>query len=431
MKKIKYLIMCLIVILLIIVAILIGIIKNTEQEEKAKYEKEVDEEIVITEGNLNKEESMNKCILEIQEYEYLDNIDLLKSFFENIKNKKNEELYAILDSEFTSENNIQVENCSTKLSAYNNINSFYIKEIYTQSVEILQDTLREINYIKMIIRINGKENNLYTITRKDFENQSYSIEIIDENKYKDYINGKEELNDFKIELNDYNAIKYSETYQGRLCLIMFDDYINSIKNNVENSYYLLNKEYREKRFSDISEYKEYINLNKEKIFKTLLSKFIKSEQNDYLEYICMDDSNNYYIFRITEGMNYSVILDEYTIDIQEAVQKYNKSDIQNKVALNINKFINGINDKNYNYSYSVLADSFKQNKYQNINIFKESIKENFYEENTVTYNEFTQQGSNYVYKITINDKKSNNSKNITIVMKLKEGTEFEMSFSFN
>ena len=162
-----------------------------------------------------------------------------------------------------------------------------------------------------------------------------------------------------------------------------------------------------------------------------ITQFIKDEQDEYTEYICMDNSNNYLIFRVTDGINYTLLLDEYTVDINNAVEKYNKSDIQNKVALNINKFITAINDKNYNYSYSILANSFKQNKYPNINEFRKYIQNNFYEENTVTYNEFTQQGSNYVYKITLKDKNSGSFKDVTIVMKLKEDTKFEMSFSIN
>ncbi len=430
MKKIKYLIICLIIAILIIILIIFGL-KNNSEKNTTYNNDEVEKDAEIDAG-ISTEETLNECSQETQEYEYLDNIDNLKNLFEYITKSNNSQLYAILDSKYKKENNINEQNCSSKFTNYKNIESFYIKEMYTQKVAYYQDTLKEINYIKILIRIDGKENNLYVIVRKDFETQAYSIDIINEEQYNNYINGKEKIEkNYNIELNEYNEIKYSDTYQGKICLIMYDDYINSIKNNVENSYYLLDKEYREKRFLDINEYKEYINTNKEKLFNMTITQFIKDEQDEYTEYICMDNSNNYLIFRVTDGINYTLLLDEYTVDINNAVEKYNKSDIQKKVALNINKFITAINDKNYNYSYSILADSFKQNKYPNINEFKKYIQNNFYEENTVTYNEFTQQGSNYVYKITLKDKNSGSFKDVTIVMKLKEDTKFEMSFSIN
>ena len=424
MKKMKYIIICLCIIFIITLTALICIKKNQKNEVLD------DDDIDYNENDGISEETPSTCYLEKTEYSYIKSIDLIEKFFEYINTKNNEALYGILDSEYIEREKITKEKCVNLLSKLIP-QSFYIKEIYTQEIGYQQIDIQENNYLKILVRNNGKESYIYAVIINDLETAAYNINIINEEQYNNYINGKIKIEKTSIELNEYNEIKYSDTYQGKICLIMYDDYINSIKNNVENSYYLLDKEYREKRFLDINEYKEYINTNKEKLFNMTITQFIKDEQDEYTEYICMDNSNNYLIFRVTDGINYTLLLDEYTVDINNAVEKYNKSDIQNKVALNINKFITAINDKNYNYSYSILADSFKQNKYPNINEFRKYIQNNFYEENTVTYNEFTQQGSNYVYKITLKDKNSGSFKDVTIVMKLKEDTKFEMSFSIN
>ena len=77
-----------------------------------------------------------------------------------------------------------------------------------------------------------------------------------------------------------------------------------------------------------------------------------------------------------------------------------------------------------------MADSFKKNKYPSINLFEQEVKSQFFENCSIEYSGFTQQWDNYIYSIVLKDTSSNNTKNMTIIMKLGEGTEFEMSFSF-
>ena len=57
--------------------------------------------------------------------------------------------------------------------------------------------------------------------------------------------------------------------------------------------------------------------------------------NNYTEYTCMDQFENYYIFRENKVMDYSIILDNYTIPTEEFIEKYNSVNEQKKVVLNI------------------------------------------------------------------------------------------------
>ncbi len=147
------------------------------------------------------------------------------------------------------------------------------------------------------------------------------------------------------------------------------------------------------------------------------------------EYICLDQYGNYYIFTENAIMDYTVILDTYTIDLPEFTEKYDNGTEQQKVALNIDKFMQSINAKDYKYAYGCLADSFKNNYFKTQEEFENYARENFYESNTVGYNEFNTQGDVYTYSVILTDKNTGEQKTKTFIMRLGEGTNFEMSFN--
>ena len=128
-------------------------------------------------------------------------------------------------------------------------------------------------------------------------------------------------------------------------------------------------------------------------------------------------------------MEYTLILDTYTIDLPEFLEKYNNSTDQQKVALNIDKFMQAINAKDYKYAYNCLADSFKNNYFKTQEEFENYAKENFYSSNNVEYNEFDTQGDVYTYSVILTDKETSEQKNKTFIVKLEEGTEFVLSFN--
>ncbi len=103
-------------------------------------------------------------------------------------------------------------------------------------------------------------------------------------------------------------------------------------------------------------------------------------------------------------MNYTVIIDTYTIDIPEFLDKYNKGTPQEKVLLNLNKFMQSINNKDYKFAYSLLADGFKQNNFQTLDKFEGYIKTNFFDKNTFDYKKFGDSANTYyTYEVEIKD----------------------------
>ena len=262
------------------------------------------------------------------------------------------------------------------------------------------------------------EQSAIDITLQQFLNEIKKIDVTKINTNIDFNENK------KVNYLEYNTAAKIERY--------YRYYIDLVQYDTKEAYELLDENYKEKRFGNFENYLNYINENKNNIINTKLQKYTAKyfEDTEQYQYACLDNNNKYFIINENSLLDYSILLDEYTIDIPQFVEKYNNSDEQNKVALNLDKFIKGINDKNYNYSYSILADSFKKNKYPSINLFEQEVKSQFFENCSIEYSGFTQQGDNYIYSIVLKDTSSNNTKNMTIIMKLGEGTEFEMSFSF-
>ena len=130
-------------------------------------------------------------------------------------------------------------------------------------------------------------------------------------------------------------------------------------------------------------------------------------------------------------MYYNLILDTYTIDLPQFLEKYNKANSIEKCGYNIQKCIEAINNKDYRYVYNKLDEEFKNNNYQLQEQFENIIKEKLFNSNKVSNASINNEGNTYIYNITVQDiENENNTQNMTIIMQLKEGTDFVMSFSF-
>lgn len=230
----------------------------------------------------------------------------------------------------------------------------------------------------------------------------------------------------KYECNEFSIINISTN---ELVQMYFNKYINNALQDIEQVYNLLNIEYREKKFGNIEEYKKYVENNKEMIIGNKLASYQTQKNGDNTRYICIDKNGKYYIFDETAIMEFTVILDAYTLDLPEFIEKYTSATEQQKVALNIEKFMQAINDKSYYYAYNCLADSYKNNYFKTQEEFENYVKENFYSNNTVGYNQFSQEGEVYTYSVVLTNKETGEQMNKTFIVKLEEGTDFVLSFN--
>lgn len=291
----------------------------------------------------------------------------------------------------------------------------------------------------------------------DTGHSTFSILPYEYLEKKGYLNVNEETNtqfeeETEIANKTNNIFKYryvnDETYIDNL----FSNYIDRSLFNTELIYSYLDEEYKQKRFESFQKFEEFIEKNKEsymtygylrdyeefdnmddymlylaKTGNLEIESYKKTIEKDYTQYICLDNLKNYYIFRETAPMEYTLILDTYTIDLPEFTEKYTKATTEEKVGYNIEKIVNALNAEDYNYVYSKLADEFKANYFKTYEDFEKYAKETFDVENEVTYNKYTESKDLCTYQITLKGKNKTITK--TIVMRLEEGTDFVMSFN--
>lgn len=109
-------------------------------------------------------------------------------------------------------------------------------------------------------------------------------------------------------VNEYNLVNITDR---QLAAIYLNDYRNYLKNNIDQAYELLNKEYRSKKFNNIEEFKTYIstiNINNMSV-----EKYNISDDKKIIDVYISD--NDRFIFKIKNILEYEVYLDDTTVEI--------------------------------------------------------------------------------------------------------------------
>ena len=368
-------------------------------------------------------------------YSYLDLINTSNSIYYNYNDNGeyvkisngNEEIYNLLSQDFIQKNNITTDNIDN-----------FIKKIDTKAFFIPLDVKyqKKDNFYKYAIYgyITDLEynvlQNIALIVNIDKENYTFSIEPL--NDTKNIQNVDLSINEIKsIEVNDYNKINIDEINEEYISNEYLDTYKKMMLSNSEEAFNHLDEEYRTKKFGNIENFKKYIDKNAKKIKSITLSKYQSNNIDDYTQYICVDEDENYYIFNEKDLMNYTVLLDIYTTDIPQFTEKYNSSNDADKGLLNVRKIISALKMKDYNYIYNRLDTTFKKNNFSSIDVFEEYMSKILYDENDITVKGDQHNGDVHSYTISIKDKNNENNPTITktINVRLEEGTDFIMSFN--
>ena len=277
---------------------------------------------------------------------------------------------------------------------------------------------------------------MYFILNIDNSNSTYSIEpIFNVNNVNDIELNTEELT---IEKNRYNTYVQKEYTEEDICEQYMTMYKALMLSNTNEAYKYLDNEYRNLKYGSLQEYKDFIISNNDDINDFEM----KAYSINGNRYVCKDGKDNFYIFNVNKVLDYTVVLDTYTVDLPEFTEKYNKVSAQEKVALNINKVITALNDKDYKYIYNKLADSFKDNYFNNEDELKEYLSNKLYDNNEINFGKFSDEGNGiYTYEIELSEISNENEAaqegkgdnfariKMNVVMQLKEGTDFVMSFS--
>ena len=434
MKNIKYVAIALIVLLIIIIGVLITINLMQENENTGDKTNEISENSISSntintstqdEPNDNVFFTVENCVQTYYKYIYSQyegtNFDTMVEGISNEEEKKNA-ILSVLDTTYISENNINTDNVLNLGEGINHYVKFAgtdYKVVSGQRIDTyaivgkLYENMKEISSNGFIVRL-------------DKENLTFSIEP-------DQVDNIDEIqistNETPIEVNNFKIFTYEKLSEDELVTKYFADYKRQVIGNANAAFEMLDDEYREKKFADVTEFGKYI--SDRNIQTAFLESYQINNYDEYTQYVCLDQYNNYYIFNVSNVMNYKVLLDIYTLDLPEFIERYNRANNGERAGLNLQRAFDAINNKDYEYVYNKLDDTFKENNFPTLNEFEEYITENFYNSNNVTYSNYKSSGGLHMYDATIVDAENEKSSPITktFIIKLLDGTDFTMSFN--
>lgn len=345
------------------------------------------------------------------------------------KQKSKNILYNMLDDQYIKEQNISVENIENVLEK-SIIEDFIIDEIYT-----VENSINVITYyVYGKTFTNSNISNFAMIVVIDNKNQTFSLFLNDyiiKNQIDKYEVGKIIENEIEaIKDKEYNKTIYKNIEDGEIIINYYNDYKKLLKYSNNLLYSKINQEYKNAKFSQFNQFVQYISNNKLKLQNRNIVKYSKEKYDNYTQYACLDQSGGYIIFNVTSPTQYNIILDTYTINLPEFTEKYETATSQEKVLLNIQKCFEAINNKDYEYVYSKLDETFKTNNFGTIQNFENYIKSHLFEINKISATNGKTQGNLYTYDLEIKDSLGTNTNIIkkTFVMQLKDKADFVMSF---
>lgn len=465
MKKYIKWIICLIIMLIAVITVFIIIINYKSKDEEENYKNNTYNEISKTDTiefnnvkdirsyfivkniidrytnnikDLNGDSYINEENLRVSKDEVIESKqDTAKKFFEST-----------LDENYKSEFNVSDDVIISEAKKYMQQGDYSNPDvIYNLNFDEIDEYQYENNIILYIVSAKIKEKDLKLLIKFDSENNVFSIFLSD---YIEKYNYSRKMNksDIKIDKNLLDANLYNKIIIGTITdEDMSKEYFNIQKNNllydIEKIYNKLDTEYKEKKYSDYLDFEKYFLDLRNQLRESTLAKYSVANINNKSIYTLIDNDNRYYIIENENGLvNYNVKLDNYTVDTQYFKEKYENSKAQEKVALNINKVITALNDKDYKYIYNKLADSFKDNYFNNEEELKEYLSNKLYDNNEINFGKFSDEGNGiYTYEIELSEISNENEAaqegkgdnfariKMNVVMQLKEGTDFVMSFS--
>lgn len=440
-KMKKYIIISIIIIIILIIAI-IAILMYKNKSENGGNTKEV-HKIETSTNFMDVEDKdifyqVEDCIelyykyLDINDYveeEYFPGMELPFAQQKGIKSEedKNNAIRELLDNKYIENNKIDKNNVSGFVNAIDLDKYFYkaLKQkiatgvdastIYVEGEILDNNTYERVSQVYYIVYI---DYNTSAFTIYPLENASEDIE--------DYID------DRTIERNNNNYVSVSKLTNEDIAFKYFSDFKNSAIKKTDYAFNLLDSQYREIRFgNNKTRFDKYIDSNLNELRGLSISQYAVNNYNDYTEYVCRDKNGNYYIFKVTDFAEYTVTLDTYTIMSDKFKTSYDKANNEDKVMLNIDKWMDMLNNRDYTAAYNVLDETFRNNTFGSEEAFETYMRENYPLHYSVQYSTYKEEMNTFVQTIFLKDitNQSTDPKQMTIIMQLKDNYEFVMSFS--
>lgn len=403
-KKSRILILMMIVIIIIIALLVVLLYLNSDKVKVEGYKEDL-----IT--------LLTSKIYKIENRDQFFNIDYHIRKYVDYKKQGNTQAI----NSISNDNAIDGEN-------------FKSEEMYLLN-RITNDTV----YVYGKVTKGSIQTDTYIVVNLDYKNNTYAIQNSSKEEYdnaKNNIVSSKYEQDVSIQSNEYNDISLEETVNDLTVIrIYFDDYKFKAINKPEEAFNLLDAKYKKAKFDDnVNAYKQYVKDNTNQIQDANIIKHgITTLENGNKQYIIIDNFDNYYKFTETGINKYIVVLDNYTLQTDEETKKYNKLSSQEKAVSNVDKVMKLINEKNYSTVYNYLNSEFKNTYFPTLDRFTNYMKQNFFDNNIVGQMTVGNQGDNYIVTVPYKEFLSSaaEEKEVVFLVRLKEGTNFELSININ
>lgn len=441
MNRAKKLVVSLILVIISMICILVGVIIYLQQKNEER----------IAQGDIGEvfdfsQETVKPVESQIRYYtvsncvnQYLDLInskndnyyarDDNNQYVRVISEEKVRDMaYNILSKKYIESNNITKKNISDYIQRVDQ------KLLFTPlKMNVLENSPLEqyVVYGYLQTLTNQYVSDFYIIVNLDVLNKTYSIQPILKK-----MNGIDEIaltkyND-PIEENDNN--KYQDAKIN--FEIVANNYLMQYKRMAltkpEYAYQYFSKEYAEKRFHDLEGYQKYVEKNKQEIQQIQFTKYLINNYEGYVQYVCRDQYDNLYIFEEKKPLDYTVQLDTYTLDNTKFVQTYQNSSEAERVMMNIDKWMQMINNRDYSSAFKVLDETFRKNTFQDSESkFEEYMRTYFSSHYRLEYEESSSETGLFVQNVVFYDLVDKNKLGVnrSFVMELKNDLEFALSFN--
>lgn len=440
-SNIRNIIFILILILIIVIAVILSIIlsnygtetsdenisqntntstpvEDSEQQEAVDSEEDTEDEISEEQKKLTKTNNVDTYFLMkycLETFYYYNDYDDINITTDYIDKEAIEEFNA-------NKNNFNTENkgiCIDEIYRQYIDNDKSIFAVYFRFGEISGNITNKVVWIKI-----NEENELFSIYPYEYLRLHNYLNL----KTNDIIPIK---NENEIEKNENNSYSKGEKE------ITTKDFINELFRrykfdlllDIEHLYNSLDGQYKENRFNNIEKLKQYIQENKSELYLDNISTYSTINNENYVQYTGESNIGKNYVFRVRNVMDYTIFLDNYTI--MTSKDEYNKEEPNEQAKICIDRVIQAINDKNYEFVYEKLNAIQKNNYYKNIEDLEEFLKRYFYDKTSYEiHKEYLMISADvyqYTVKITDTDNKEFSYRNVTMAITLKDSSDFEVS----
>lgn len=331
----------------------------------------------------------------------------------------------LLSSEYISQNNITTQN----LEQYVDTKEEQMLFVPVQMKKLVDENVSTFVTYGIVENLNYElDSEVTLIVNVDFNNRTFSIEPTTQD-YDEINSVSQDIT--SIEKNDNN--QYSSTTINTENTVR--DYINQYKRLVlvapELVYEKFDETYRNQRFGSLENFENYITKNADEIKNIFLDEYLSNTYNDYTQYVGRDEYDNTYIFNEKDILDYTIQLDTYTILTDSFKTAYDEGDTTMKVRMNIDRWVDMLNNRDYHSAYQYLDETFRNNNFGSEEAFEQYMREHFPSHYQLQVGQFTETNQTCTQYIVLTDMTGETDEEIenTIIMQLKDDYDFVMSFS--